>query len=375
MGGINFFVMFRQRIAFIVISVICSLFSGSTLAISDVLKEDCRSLSVHIAEVSMNLLRDDYFEVSLNEDGELENLLELDEKFQGLLASMMKRYDYLCSRSSLLKTTEGKSLFEVSFRDNDVDILWELTQPSLTSSVPIEEFKIHREDLEIKKSYTYCLRDIQVIDKITIHHTLTAAYLGAKEVNQIHLDRGFATVGYHYILRSNYKYKPHRIRPRAYYGRSESWVGGHNKARLNSYNPLFVDREDVRIHDILTESQNWNDASRYLKCFSKKGSREDEISVEEYFKSSKSLTENIRSLGIGISGTYYDGHEMNLESVNSLSRLICEIRKRYPNIKYIDSHQDTRQTHCPGHIRHQLDVVRNKIDEYCPDHGIEFIYL
>ncbi|MCB9093382.1 MAG: hypothetical protein H6620_12585, partial [Halobacteriovoraceae bacterium] len=155
--------------------------------------------------------------------------------------------------------------------------------------------------------------------------------------------------------------------------RSLNIVGAHNSANFE-YQQATPAASELR-EDTYEEAQKYVTCYRYLS----NGERE-EISTQEYFEEydPKAISENLRSYSIAIANESEgaDQDELAEESMNHLAKMICDIANNQGlNIKYIDTHHNTKGKPCPGkNMREQLaKSIEKKVRICALNKNIKFL--
>ncbi len=275
----------------------------------------------------------------------------------------------------------------MDFNDNKFD---PIALKELASKIihvkKIPEFLITDNQFPLLSDRDYCHRDTQILDKITIHHAETPNYFSFKKMNDVftQMKKGYGIAGYHFLLRTSYEQD--LARPNGEFveaemgtGRPTYLLGGHNSKEINGFNYKYTSAETILKNRFISTPKSWEEAKPYAQCFHKNKTGNTPISLQQYFKDDGYMSENLRSLGIGVIGTYFTASSkrkltMADEGVNLIAKTICHLAKTYPNIYFVDVHQDTQSTDCPGNVRSQLPQIQQRVAMECFEEGIMFPY-
>lgn len=305
---------------------------------------------------------------------------------ESYLENLILKYDHICSPAHLEKTKEYGKFF-IDFNDNkfDLDLLKALAS-KITEVKKIPAFAVTDNNFSLLSDRDYCNRDTQILDKITIHHAETPNYFSFKRMNEVftQMKKGYGIAGYHFLLRTSYEQD--LARPNGEFveaemgtGRPTYLLGGHNNKEINGFNYKYTSAETILKNKFISTPKSWEEAKPYAQCFHKTKKGNSPISLQQYFQDDGYMSENLRSLGIGVIGTYFSGSTkrkltMADEGVNLIAKTICKLAKTYPNIYFVDVHQDTQSTDCPGNVRSQLPQIQQRVAMECFEEGIMFPY-
>lgn len=301
-----------------------------------------------------------------------------------ILKAEVLKYDHHCSseRYSFIEDPYTKFIsksFFGNYSEQEHKNLFKSIKsvPILKSSL----FKILNLNLKVKTGIATCDRDLIALDKITIHHSTAPNTTSFISQDQHFKNDGFAVAGYHFLMRGNYEYEAKKssskyIKPEIGSARPVEMIGGHNTHTINDPNLSQVNKHDFIENHLFNDPYDYKNADNYLECNDGKG---HPISSYQYFSKGKktngqtTLTENMRSLGIGVIGKYYASNTyLSKENINLLAKSICKLVETYPQIHIVDVHQDTQNTNCPGNIDLQLKTIEERVRLECGSLDIKF---
>lgn len=231
---------------------------------------------------------------------------------------------------------------------------------------------------QVRKDASYCIRPIEMIDTITIHHSEGRSTDTASSINAYHITRGSASdpwymIGYSYVINTPYagESKP---KSAITVGRPLTIVGAH------AGSGIFLPMDEV-------QQQLWD--SKQIKC-GKTGQAVFDPTVVQNGK----IKANVTSIGVVVVGNYslFSGKyivnsrgkrvvnpQPNLngdiparkptdKSIDMIARLSCQLQKQHPRIKNFTYHRQYHATSCPGSFENYMDEIKAKAKEY----GCEF---
>lgn len=225
--------------------------------------------------------------------------------------------------------------------------------------IPVETIPYDRNE-----EASYCRLDPLLFDTIVFHHTQTTSTTTAKEINQMHLNRGspndpWLMIGYHYVINASYERGP-RVNIRVTQGRELSIAGSHaGSLAFSQISP------DVRAS---LESDN------SVLC----GKRNAPLQIPgDKFNSQGLAKTNYHTIAVAIIGNYAPRNRDNpggyppsnprypsLDTIEASARLACQLQMKMPRIKKLSFHGFYRPTSCPGLIEERLRQIRDKVKEY-----------
>ena len=246
-----------------------------------------------------------------------------------------------------------------------IDIPENLYDPQL---VPKGQELIRIETVNYKTSpiASFCVRPVEMIDTIVIHHSETQSTDTPQKINEYHLLRGTPTdpwymVAYSFLINTPY---PGGTIPKsvASYGRPITYVGAHAGSNV------FVPMDE-------TQKKIWD--SGEIKC----GKFEEWVYDPSLVKNGK-IKANVTTIGMVVIGNYAPGGPSNINGkgakgreptpklIDMFARLSCQLQKQYPRIKKLSYHNKYHSTSCPGTIQYRagMEAIQLKAREY----GCEF---
>jgi hypothetical protein len=231
---------------------------------------------------------------------------------------------------------------------------------------PVELIDILKIDYERNSKASFCIRPIDMVDTVVIHHSETSSTATAKYINDLHLARGTADdpwymIAYSYVINSPYAGN-RSPSPLVTEGRPLEIVGAH--AGSNVFMPMDDEQKKM-----------WED--KKILC-----GKENEIPVydESLVKNGK-IKANVTTVGIVVNGNYapfaksnpggYSKRSPRYPTDNTqdmIARLSCQLQKKYPRMKYIKWHSYYHSTSCPGSIKSYIGRIKTLAKGY----GCEF---
>lgn len=231
---------------------------------------------------------------------------------------------------------------------------------------PVELIDILKIDYERNSKASFCIRPIDMVDTVVIHHSETPSTSTAKYINELHLARGTADdpwymIAYSYVINSPYP-RGRIPLPLVTEGRPLELVGAH--AGSNVFVPMDDDQKKM-----------WED--KKILC-----GKENEIpAYDESLVKDGKIKANVTTVGIVVNGNYapfsksnpggYSKRSPRYPTDNTqdmIARLSCQLQKKYPRIKSIMWHSYYHSTTCPGTIKSYIGRIKTLAKGY----GCEF---
>lgn len=204
---------------------------------------------------------------------------------------------------------------------------------------------------------SYCVRKLDVINKIIIHHTASFPTASPEVINQWHIQSGTRhMVSYHYLIQGGYASNQNSeatLPIKIYQGRPLNMVGAHAGSKS------YVDP---------TSEQKKTLKNNPLMCYLNKKKVQD----NSMFKNNKVKT-NVTSIGIAIIGNYAPFSQRNPSGgdnmvdddlLTEVAKLSCYLQKKYPAINQIQGHQNVAKTQCPGSLENKIDQIKRYANKY-----------
>lgn len=229
------------------------------------------------------------------------------------------------------------------------------------------------------KLASFCTRPVEMVDTIVIHHSETPSTSTPQNINAYHLNRGSAAdpwymIAYSFIINSPYEGETTPI-PKASEGRPFEIVGAH--AGSNIFVPMDAVQKDL-----------W--AKKKILC----GKENQVPKYDSTLVKNKKIKANVTTIGLVISGNYapyyIPGQPRNLtgwkvgderiptpDTIDMVSRLSCQLQKKYPRIKTLTYHSYYHTTSCPGTF-YDKDPKKDymvKIQQKAKEYGCDFNLL
>jgi hypothetical protein len=243
-----------------------------------------------------------------------------------------------------------------------------LLLPLLLNQASAQELiKVQKKDYQINQKAGFCLRPLEMMDTIVIHHSETPVTDTPEIINQMHLGRGtpeepWHMVAYHYVINSPYAGDGLPI-PQISEGRPLHYVGAHAGAQA------FVKMNPE-------QKKLWDEGK--IKC----GKKGEAFSVHPGHVQGENIKANVTTVGVVVIGNYallspinpdgYTKEKPHIASENTLdmvARLSCQLQKSFPRIKNIMWHAHyNKEKFCPGDLKDSI----NKIKSITKRYGCEF---
>lgn len=241
-----------------------------------------------------------------------------------------------------------------------------------------ELIKVEPFNYQVRKEASYCIRPIEMIDTIAIHHSEGRSTDTASSINAYHITRGSASdpwymIGYSYVINTPYEgeTKPKSI---VTVGRPLTIVGAH------AGSSVFLPMDEV-------QQQLWD--TKQIKC-GKTGQAVYDPTLVQNGK----MKANVTSIGVVVVGNYAEfsgkyilnkkgkkvinpfpnlngdipARQPTDKMIDMAARLSCQLQRQYPRIKNFTYHQQYHETSCPGSIKNYMNALKAKAKEY----GCEF---
>ena len=227
---------------------------------------------------------------------------------------------------------------------------------------PVELISVEKVEYKRNTKATFCVRPVEMIDTIVIHHSETPTTSTPEDINELHLARGtpedpWYMIAYSYVINSPYSKK---ILPfaKASEGRPLGLVGAH--AGSQAFVPM--DEEQKKI---------WND--KKILC----GKENEEPKFDLSLIKNGLIKANVTTIGLVVIGNYspfsqdnpggYSRRSPRYPSTGTqdmIARLSCQLQKKYPKIKNIKWHNYYHSTSCPGTIKSYIGQIKAMAKEY-----------
>lgn len=246
----------------------------------------------------------------------------------------------------------------------DMSILSEYSDPD--PDWPTELIKISPENYERNTKATFCLRPIEMVDTIVIHHSETSSTTTAAQINQFHLARGtpqdpWYMIAYSYVINAAYSGAT-TPKSKVTEGRPLGIVGAH--AGTNVFIPM--DSEQTKL---------WNEGK--VVC----GKEGEEPKFDPTLVQQNKIKANVTTIGVVVNGNYspfsrsnpggYSKNKPRYPTANTqdmIARLSCQLQKKYPRMTYLRWHNFYHETSCPGTIKSYIGQIKTIAKRY----GCEF---
>jgi hypothetical protein len=247
----------------------------------------------------------------------------------------------------------------------DMSTLMEYPQ-DVNPEWPLELVEIQKEVYKRNEKASFCIRPVEMVDTLVIHHSETPATTTPQEINDFHLARGtpedpWYMIAYSYVINSPYARTDLPLQ-KVTEGRPLEIVGAH--AGTNAFVPM--DEEQKKL---------W-DANKIL-C----GKENEEPKLDQSLVIDGKIKANVTTIGIVINGNYSPFSITNpsgyskkkpryptMKTQDLVAKLSCQLQKKYPRMKVIKWHSYYHDTTCPGTIKSYIGQIKTLAKRY----GCEF---
>ncbi len=209
----------------------------------------------------------------------------------------------------------------------------------------------------------FCIRPLEMIDTIVIHHSETPVTDTPAFINHMHLGRGskdspWYMIAYHYVLNSAYKGQSSPM-SQITEGRALNMVGAH------AGSDAFVEMD--------SEQQKLWDAGKIL-C----GKKTVPFKKDPLLLLEGKIKANVTTIGLVVIGNYGEispqnlsgylpgmPNEVSVETLDMIARLSCQLQKKHPRIKNLKWHSyyHSEKT-CPGDLKSSVGKIVDMAKEY-----------
>ena len=231
---------------------------------------------------------------------------------------------------------------------------------------PVELIDIAKIDYVRNTKASFCIRPIEMVDTLVIHHSETASTATAQYINELHLARQtqedpWYMIAYSFVVNSPYKIDKLPT-PLVTEGRPLEIVGAH------AGTGVFVSMDSE-------QEKMW--ADKKILC----GKENEEPTFNETLVQNGKIKANVTTIGIVVNGNYapfsstnpggYSKRSPRYPTANTqdmLARLSCQLQKKYPRMKNMKWHNYYHSTSCPGTIKSYIGQIKTLAKGY----GCEF---
>lgn len=239
--------------------------------------------------------------------------------------------------------------------------------------------KLEAPAYDVNSKASFCIRPIEMIDTITIHHSEGRSTDTPISINNYHRTRGSSSdpwymIGYSYVINTPYEGDTFP-KSMASLGRPLTYVGAH--AGSNIYLPMDEVQQKI-----------W-DSKKEVLC----GKVNKWVYDPTLVKNGK-IKANVTTIGVVVVGNYSEfsgkkirnsrgklvtnpypnlngdipAREPTDKAIDMIARLACQLQNEHKRIKNFSYHQQYHETSCPGSIHDYMKAIQAKAKEY----GCEF---
>ncbi len=227
---------------------------------------------------------------------------------------------------------------------------------------PIEYTTIEKVNYGRNPLATFCLRPVEMVDTVVLHHSETPSDDSPQRINDFHLSRGatddpWYMIAYSYVINAPY---PGEKNPdiRVTQGRPLDIVGAHAGTRF------LVSMDSF-------QKKLWEEGK--VTC----GKENGEFRPGPKLESKGKISENVTTIGLVVVGNYASFSRLNpkgypakrprfpsKDTQDLVARTSCQLQKKYPRMKNMKWHSQYHTTNYPGTIRQYIGKIKAMARKY-----------